>query len=90
MAKKKKRTTVEVSHLSMRFNLNQEMHDSFKEAFINLFRPKQKRLEGEFWALSDISFKLHPGDRVGILGLNGAGKSTLLKAIAGVYKPTEG
>ena len=91
MAKKsKKRVTVEVSHLSMKFNLNQEKHDSFKEAFINMFRAKEKRAEGDFWALTDVSFKLHPGDRVGILGLNGAGKSTLLKAIAGVYKPTEG
>ncbi|MCR5452580.1 MAG: ABC transporter ATP-binding protein [Lachnospiraceae bacterium] len=90
MAKNKKRVTLEASHVSMKFNLNQEKHDSIKEVFINLFRHTDKRKEGEFWALKDISFKLHPGDRVGILGLNGAGKSTLLKALAGVYKPTEG
>ena len=90
MGKRKKMPTIEVSHLSMKFNLNQEKHNSFKELFINLFKYKEKRKEGEFWALKDVSFKLYPGDRVGILGLNGAGKSTLLKAIAGVYKPTEG
>jgi ABC-2 type transport system ATP-binding protein len=44
----------------------------------------------EFWALSDVSFSLKKGDRLGILGMNGAGKSTLLKVIAGVYKPTSG
>ncbi len=74
----------------MIFNLNQERHDSIKETVINFFRPKQVRKKGEFKALSDINFKLYPGDRVGVLGLNGAGKSTLLKAIAGVYKPTVG
>lgn len=87
---KEKKPSVTVSHLTMKFNLNQERHDSFKEAFISRFRPKEKRRDDDFYALSDVTFKLYPGDRVGILGLNGAGKSTLLKAIAGVYKPTEG
>lgn len=82
--------TVEVSHLGMKFNLSQEMHDTLKDYFINLFRHHDKMKKDEFWALSDVSFKLYPGDRLGILGLNGAGKSTILKAIAGVYHPTTG
>ncbi|MCR4605057.1 MAG: ABC transporter ATP-binding protein [Eubacterium sp.] len=90
MSHSKKKATIEVSHLTMKFNLNQEKHDSIKEAVISRFRRKEKRKSDDFYALSDVSFTLHPGDRVGILGLNGAGKSTLLKAIAGVYKPTEG
>jgi ATP-binding cassette subfamily F protein 3 len=32
---------------------------------------------------SGITFKLNPGDRVGLVGKNGAGKSTLLKIVAG-------
>lgn len=86
----KKNKSIEVSHLTMKFNLNQERHDSIKDAVISRFKRKQKRKNDDFYALSDVSFDLYPGDRVGILGLNGAGKSTLLKAIAGVYKPTEG
>lgn len=82
--------TVEVSHLGMKFNLSQEMHDTLKDYFINLFRHSDKMKKDEFWALSDVSFRLYPGDRLGILGLNGAGKSTILKAIAGVYHPTTG
>lgn len=82
--------TVEVSHLGMKFNMSQEMHDTLKDYFINLFRHHDKMKKDEFWALTDVSFKLYPGDRLGILGLNGAGKSTILKAIAGVYHPTTG
>lgn len=82
--------TVEVSHLGMKFNLNQESHDTLKDYFINLVLHGRKMKRDEFWALTDVSFKLYPGDRLGILGLNGAGKSTILKAIAGVYHPTTG
>jgi lipopolysaccharide transport system ATP-binding protein len=41
-------------------------------------------------ALSEVSFVLHEGDRVALLGHNGAGKSTLLRALSGVYSPTKG
>jgi len=41
-------------------------------------------------ALSEISFELKDGDRIGLVGHNGAGKSTMLRALSGVYAPTKG
>jgi ATP-binding cassette subfamily C protein LapB len=40
--------------------------------------------------LRDVSFKLNPGDKVGIIGRIGSGKTTLEKLIMGLYQPTEG
>lgn len=40
--------------------------------------------------LNDVSFKVYPGDIVGIVGANGCGKSTLLRIIAGADSPDSG
>ena len=38
----------------------------------------------------DISFSIHEGDKIGVIGVNGTGKSTLLKIIAGVDQADSG
>lgn len=78
-----------VEHVGMKFNLSKERVDDLREYLIRMLTGKKLERD-EFWALKDVSFSLHEGERIGILGLNGAGKSTLLKVIAGVFKPTEG
>ena len=44
----------------------------------------------EFWAVQDISFKLHKGESMGIIGPNGSGKSTTLKLLSGILRPERG
>ena len=45
---------------------------------------------GERQLLSDVTWRLGPGDRAGLLGPNGAGKSTLLRLLVGQQAPTAG
>lgn len=40
--------------------------------------------------LNQVTWRLNPGQRVGIIGVNGAGKSTLLRIMSGKLTPTAG
>lgn len=43
-----------------------------------------------FAALKNISFDIHEGERISVVGKNGAGKSTLAKLLCGIIRPSEG
>jgi len=45
---------------------------------------------GDFSAVRELSFAVHPGEIVGLVGANGAGKTTTLRAITGILRPTLG
>lgn len=49
-----------------------------------------KAYTAERTLLSDTSFSLQEGEKVGVIGINGMGKSTLLKLLAGVEEPDQG
>lgn len=40
--------------------------------------------------LNDVTWRLAPGERIGLVGVNGSGKTTLLRALAGDYPLSEG
>src|SRR3954466_11115923 len=44
----------------------------------------------DMWAVRDVSFQVHEGEALGIVGHNGAGKSTILRILSSITTPTEG
>ena len=79
---------ISVKNVSMMFNLSRDKVMGLKEYVVKAL--KRELHYDEFWALKNISFEVHEGEVLGVLGMNGSGKSTLLKLIAGVFKPTKG
>ena len=78
------KSVIEFSQVYKRYRKNMK---SFKSIFGYLFNIPS---DDDFWALANVSFKLKPGDVLGIIGENGAGKSTILKILAKVTEPTKG
>lgn len=79
---------IEVDDVTMRFRMANDKIRSIKEFVVKSLR---REIEyREFEALRHVSFDVHRGEVVGLIGRNGAGKSTILKIISGILKPTEG
>lgn len=79
---------IRVENVTQRFRVVHERPDTVREVFSKIFRHNAQY--HDFDAVKDVSFNVHAGEMVGIIGRNGSGKSTVLKIIAGVYRPTTG
>ena len=92
MAKQKiipdKNCLLEVHDVTMKFTKYDVGVDSLKELFVHAFRGDLRR--EKFVCLKNVSFKIHKGEAVAVIGRNGVGKSTLLKIVSGILKPTSG
>jgi ABC-type polysaccharide/polyol phosphate transport system ATPase subunit len=77
---------LQVQNLTKEFELRHSGYASLKGMLLHWGKTRSERVQ----ALKDVTFTVHFGECVGVVGKNGAGKSTLLGILARIYKPTSG
>lgn len=82
----KKQILIEAKNLGIKFA--KQPQTFLKDRLINLLLPRERELNSIIW--EDVSFDVHDGETICVLGKNGRGKSTLLKIIGGILNPDYG
>ncbi len=77
---------IRVNDLTKEFVINHTGVASLKTLMLKRHHVQKKILH----VLRGISFEVHHGECLAIVGRNGAGKSTLLSLLAQIYRPTSG
>ena len=77
---------IDVRDVKKKFRVYRDRGNTMKEQL--LFAGRRKH--DEHWVLKGISFQVHRGEAVGLIGENGCGKSTTLKLLTKILYPDEG
>lgn len=77
------------TNVTLSFPLSLSETRSFRSQITRVLTGKFRRERYKI-GLSDVTFTLRSGDRMGIVGANGAGKSTLIQTLLGTYEPQTG
>jgi ABC-type polysaccharide/polyol phosphate transport system ATPase subunit len=74
--------------VGLRYRTYRSRRKSLREVLFRSMLRRDERID--IWALKNLTFELHRGESLGVIGANGAGKSTLCLLLSQIMAPTEG